>query len=655
MGRPILAVSPSAVHGDCPSDRFPATTPVSMHDRSGRFVAAGLAGLLLAAAFAVPAVADSPHRVQVRKAEPRRVAEYRPNRPFTYDTDLLSESGYAAWMIDELLLPTTPLPRLGAAFTKAERDTGINARYLVAHAILESGWGTSWIARVKHNLFGYGAYDRDPLRYATRFPTFAAGIAAVADQIRAAYLSPDGRWWRGFPTLRGVNRFYASDVHWADKVAVLANAIDQMVVTLRERGLSFGWPRLTTPAPGAPVPAASSAVVEIPWASRTLGLPAAIRFAVRWTPVALAEGGPATLAGAPASKWTPVGRVTHIDHAVRLSVAIPTLPGSWRLEIEARDSDGRPLPATDARPIRPLAVRVAAPTEATLSVGLDVASRVAEAGGASGVAFAAPASPQPQPSGLVATIRNTGRTTIPAIALSGTPTVVEAWSLPLVADESAVQLAGVPLTTDLPPGSGVTFQLPRPTGTAVVVLRLSGDPGVIGRSMPAAVLFDDSVVGGAVLAQVRVPDLRDAGLATPGPVAVPAPVAGPPVPRPPVVASASVMETGVTGDVAIGLVAASTSAPPFLPAEPPAAPPAILLRTMSTLPASPVLPSAALLAWPREVAGELATAMSIPGVPAGIRLVLVALVPVGGIVADPATLRLAWVAVSDPGLDATRL
>jgi len=33
--------------------------------------------------------------------------------------------------------------------------------------------------------------------------------------------------------------------------------------------------------------------------------------------------------------------------------------------------------------------------------------------------------------------------------------------------------------------------------------------------------------------------------------------------------------------------------------------------------------------------------------------VVVALVPDGGSVADPATLRLAWVPVADPGTDAT--
>ena len=621
-----------------------------MHDRPRRLVAAGLAGLLLAAALAVPAAAASPQSAQVRKPEPRRVVEYRPNGPVTHDTDLLSESGYAAWMIDELLLATTPLPRLGAAFTKAERDTGINARYLVAHALLESGWGTSWIAQAKHNLFGYGAYDRDPGRYATRFPTFAAGIAGVANQIRAKYLSPDGRWWRGFPTLRGVNRFYASDPRWADKVAVIANTINGMVVTLRERDLRFGPPQVAPPAAGTAVAAGSSIVVEVPWTSRKLGLPTGIRFAVRWTPVALAEGGPTAPAGPPAPTWSPAGRTTRAGHSVNLSVTTPTLPGSWQLEIQARDSDGLPLPTTDAPPIQPLALRLAAPTEATISVGLDVTPPVAEAGGATTVAFSVTGAPQSQAGGLVATIGNVGRTTIPATSQDGTPTLVEAWSLPLAADGAAVRLAGTPLTADLPPGGQVTLQLSRPAADAVIVVHLSGDPAAIGRSVPATVLFTASAAGSETLTQLHVPDLRDRGLASPTSPTASTPVAGQPVSPSPVAAGVSVMQTDAAREVAIGLERTPASSPPVSTRIPDErdAPPGILVRTLSTLEANVVGPTTAVLPWPHSGAEDAREMLSVVGVPAGIRLVVVALVPDGGSVADPATLRLAWVSVSTP-------
>ncbi len=642
-----------------------------MHDRPRRVVAAGLAGLLLAAALAVPAIADTPHPVRapkvstpppvrVLKAEPRRVADYYPNQPITYDTDLLSKSGYAAWMIDELLASTTPLPSLGAAFTRAERETGINARYLVAHAILETGWGTSWIAQAKHNLFGYGAYDRDPARYAIRFPTYAAGIAAVSNEIRTAYLSSDGRWWRGFPTLRGVNRFYASDPSWADKIVVLANAIDQVVLTLRERGLQFGPPRLTTPAPGATVAAGSSVGIEVSWTSRTLGLPAAIRFAVRWTPLALAEGGDTIPAESPASAWTLVGRTTAAGQSVDLSVAAPALPGSWQLEIEARDSDGSQLPATDSRPIRSIAVRVAAQTEATISIGLDVAPPAFAADRAPAIAadrvstttFAAAPAPEPQADALVASIRNVGRATIPATAPDGTPTLVEAWSLPISAGGDVIRLAVAPLEADLRPGGLATIQVPPPADPAVVVIRLTGDPAAIGRSVPAAVLYSVPATGRAVLTPLSVPDLRDEGLVSSAPIAASAPVAGTPVPPSPGVVGPSIRPPDAAGAVPIGLLADPATRALDLAAQP-VLPPWILVRTISTLPGAPVDPTTAFVPWPGDpTPGSLQT-LTVPGVPAGVRLVVVALVPAGGTDADPATLRLAWVPVAGPRVGPT--
>jgi hypothetical protein len=631
-----------------------------MRDRPSRVVAAGLAGLLLAAALAVPAAADTPHSAQVLKAgtshpvrvlkvEPRRVAAYHPNRPITHDTDLLSASGYAAWMIDELLSTTTPLPHLGAAFTLAERETGINARYLVAHAILETGWGTSWIAWAKHNLFGYGAYDRDPARYAIRFPTFAAGIAAVAKEIRTAYLSSDGRWWRGFPTLRGVNRFYASDPLWAEKVVVLANEIDGLIVTLRERGLQFGAPRVTTPAPGAPIAVGGPMVVAVPWTTRNLGLPAALRFAVRWTPVALAEGGftAPTAPGSPA--WSLVPRVARAGQTVYLSVTAPSLPGSWRLEIEARDSDGLPLPATDSRPIRLLTLRVVAATEAAISVGLDPQPTIADVGRAMTVAFATPAAlaqpfaPEPPASGLVGTIRNVGQTTIPATAADGTPTFVEAWSLPLAADGAATQLTAVPLGADLRPKGDATVRFPAPTGTAVVILRLAGDPGAIGRSVPAVALFDATGSTGATVTPLVVPDLRDETLAAVAPSPCLASAPDPCAPGP---ATLSVKQTETPGDIEIGLAPGPAWTVPDVFHEAPPAPPGIVVRTLSTPPSDAADPTEALVPWPGNSAGGAGGMLDVAGIPAGLRLVVVGIVHEGTLGVDPESLRLAWVQVA---------
>lgn len=156
---------------------------------------------------------------------PLPVVPYDPSGPFTVDTDLHSQSGLSAAGIDTYLAARSTLPPLGAAFVAAERTYGVNARYLVAHALLESGRGTSYIARTFHNLFGWNAVDADPVATATRFADDASSIDFVARQVSELYLTPGGRWWGGAPTLRAMNRRYASDPGWGAKIAGLADEL----------------------------------------------------------------------------------------------------------------------------------------------------------------------------------------------------------------------------------------------------------------------------------------------------------------------------------------------------------------------------------------------------------------------------------------------
>ena len=113
---------------------------------------------------------------------------------------------------------------LGDSFMRAEQNFHVSARYFVAHAILESNWGTSAIAHDKHNLFGFNANDANPYRDATTFPSFDACIQYVAQFVAQNYLASSGRYYHG-PTLRGMNVDYATDPYWADKIARIANTI----------------------------------------------------------------------------------------------------------------------------------------------------------------------------------------------------------------------------------------------------------------------------------------------------------------------------------------------------------------------------------------------------------------------------------------------
>jgi beta-N-acetylglucosaminidase len=100
--------------------------------------------------------------------------------------DLRMYSGLSAKQINDYLSSTALgrsgiLKEHGAAFVKASQQYGINECFLVAHAINETGWGTSDLAKgyyydgktaiegtyypegTYYNFFGIGAFDSSPL------------------------------------------------------------------------------------------------------------------------------------------------------------------------------------------------------------------------------------------------------------------------------------------------------------------------------------------------------------------------------------------------------------------------------------------------------------------------------------------------------------
>jgi beta-N-acetylglucosaminidase len=147
---------------------------------------------------------------------------------FTVDTNLTLPSGETAASLNQFLSGSA-LAGLGASFMQAETTYHVSARYFVAHAILESAWGTSAIAYYKHNLFGFGANDANPYGDAMTFTSFDACIQYVAQFIQTHYLTVGGPFYHG-PTLRGMNVDYASDPNWAEKIASIADTIPPLAV-----------------------------------------------------------------------------------------------------------------------------------------------------------------------------------------------------------------------------------------------------------------------------------------------------------------------------------------------------------------------------------------------------------------------------------------
>ena len=140
--------------------------------------------------------------------------------------DLTSPSGFSADMLDTAFkhYNATNLAGSGQAFIDAERDTGVNALFLAALAVHESGWGRSSIARDKNNLFGWGAADSNPYGGAASFESMEAGILHVAECLRDLYLTPGGRYYSG-ETLPDINKYYATDPGWAGKVGAVMSTI----------------------------------------------------------------------------------------------------------------------------------------------------------------------------------------------------------------------------------------------------------------------------------------------------------------------------------------------------------------------------------------------------------------------------------------------
>ncbi|EOO16482.1 S-layer homology domain-containing protein [Bacillus cereus] len=118
----------------------------------------------------------------------------------------------------------SPLIGNGQDFIKAQNEYGVNALYLAAHAILESGYGKSEIAYRKHNLFGLKAFDWDPFANAKYLTSYGQSISYNADYVRKNYLEKGAPHFNGY-TLPDMNEKYATDKAWAGKIANIMERI----------------------------------------------------------------------------------------------------------------------------------------------------------------------------------------------------------------------------------------------------------------------------------------------------------------------------------------------------------------------------------------------------------------------------------------------
>ena len=101
------------------------------------------------------------------------------------------------------------LSGLSWAFMDGQYNHNVNVFHNIAHAILESASGTSFIARMKNNLYGFKAYDNSPYASAGKFKDYPDCINTWTKWWKKEYLLPTGKWYNS-NSEQGVNVRYAS-------------------------------------------------------------------------------------------------------------------------------------------------------------------------------------------------------------------------------------------------------------------------------------------------------------------------------------------------------------------------------------------------------------------------------------------------------------
>ncbi len=115
------------------------------------------------------------------------------------------------------------LKGLSWAFVDAQNNYKANILHNIAHAVLESASGTSFIARRKNNLYGFRAYDSSPYASARRFKDYPDCIDIWTKWWLDNYLFEEGKYYNGNYE-KGVNvRYATSPVAGINKAFIVKN------------------------------------------------------------------------------------------------------------------------------------------------------------------------------------------------------------------------------------------------------------------------------------------------------------------------------------------------------------------------------------------------------------------------------------------------
>lgn len=170
--------------------------------------------------------------IEMEKAEAQKSADIYLESPSIaprssyLGVSMLSRCTYTAEELDRYL--RFGLKGLGETYKKVERETGVNAMFLIAISALEGDHGRSPLAKDYNNIMGYGAFDGRVRENAIRYTSYEDCIRKVAQKIKEDYLVPSGEWYNE-PHLEGINVKYCSDSTWSDEINQIMRDIDYFV------------------------------------------------------------------------------------------------------------------------------------------------------------------------------------------------------------------------------------------------------------------------------------------------------------------------------------------------------------------------------------------------------------------------------------------
>ncbi|MBO1511762.1 glucosaminidase domain-containing protein [Metabacillus bambusae] len=111
---------------------------------------------------------------------------------------------------------------MGKTYVEAAEQSGVNIIYLLAHSILETGWGTSSLVKDKNNFFGIRAFDSCAYSCASSWDTKEEGLIQGSIWIANNYIY-DGYKQYTVDHMRNNLQVhqYATDEAWHQKIANL--------------------------------------------------------------------------------------------------------------------------------------------------------------------------------------------------------------------------------------------------------------------------------------------------------------------------------------------------------------------------------------------------------------------------------------------------